>query len=301
MELNFSLRKHENNVKKVSKKTNEIKCNISSNSLVVNKDISKVIKFDSISNLCNFVTSISPDIQLKLLFNYSTNQFYIYKTCKGTSKELKNTSDNNELNTKEISSFLKSFYSNEQLEWNDIFLKKNKSLLKEIAPLTFDVQQNYLMSEDKVMGVTVFEHIGNESLNDLLLKTDCWISIDCYRLDSKFILDKISSMKEDNVLERKFSDFILTRLDDILKNLKDDIFQCEFKLLLNSTSQYIDKDLSDLKNLLKSKNYFSYTPTEKINIKNLFNKCIYPNSKMDIVHSVSLDSLLKMIGGESYV
>jgi hypothetical protein len=180
-------------------------------------------------------------------------------------------------------------------------LKKNKSLLKEIAPLNFDVQDNYLMSEDKVMGVTVFEHISNESLNELLLKTDCWISIDCYRLDSKFILDKLSSMKEDNVLEKKFSNFILTRLDDILKNLKDDIFQCEFKLLLNSTQQYIDKDLSDLKNLLKSKNYFSYTPTEKINIKNLFNKCIYPNSKMDIVHSVSLDSLLKMIGGESYV
>ena len=284
--------------KKVKKKLNEIKIDIKNNVLLKNKTITQVFKFSTAIELCRQIENTDSNRRLKILINYNTDEFYLLKSenIKGKKQPIE---DNNRINNKEIAGLIKSFYSEDKVNWDDSFCKNKKKLKQELAPAVFDVKDNYILTDKRYLNVISLEHI-NQSLNIqfVLKNTDSWLSIDCYKIDKDFILNKLSDMKNDDTLSKKFSDFILARLDDIIRKIQEEIiFQCEIKLLsYNSDLEVLLSDNATIRNRLYDNYCTSYVPQEKINTRKLFEKCIYPDLKMDIIHSINSDNLFKMIG-----
>ncbi|NFI55891.1 hypothetical protein FDA48_05795 [Clostridium botulinum] len=293
MNLNFTSRE--------KKKTNEIKININDNVLIKGKIITQVFKFKSILEICNFLNNIESNIRLKVLINYKNNEFYIFKT-KNNNK--KNHSQENQISNQEIASLFKFFYSEDKFKLDNCTIKNTKKIKYEIAPKNFEIHDNYLLTENRYINVISLDYLGEVlNIKNIIKNMDCWLSIDCYKVNREFILSKLSEMKEDNVIEKKFTDFILNKIDHIMEKInKENILQCEIKMLLyNSNLNYINNENRIIKENI-SKNYCtSYTPQEKINTRKLFEKCIYPNLSMDIIHSITDTDLFKLIGVDTNV
>lgn len=148
----------------------------------------------------------------------------------------------------------------------------------------------------------LLEHI-NTSYSLTNIQKDFWLSIDCYKIDSQFILNKLLEMKKDNSLEKNFSDYIIARLDDVIEKLnEDDMYQCEIRLLLYNSdlNDLFDEDFAVTKELNENF-YTSYIPQEKISTRKIFERSIYPNTNMDIIHSINVEQLSKMIGADCNV
>lgn len=308
--MKFALKKNVNktNEPKKRKKVNEIKINITNDGFLKGKTLTKVFKVNSLEELIKQLNKIDSNMKVKLLINYNKNEFYIFKSediKKKSKSNLKEIEKNdNELNNEELATLLKAFYSNEEFQLDNIFLKKANKLKHEIAPTTFEVKENYLLSENKYINVISFEHLGKcIDIKNIIQNKDCWLIIDCYKVDNEYILNKIDEMKQDKVIEKKFSDFVSNKIDDVIQKLKfESIFQCEVKFLLyNSNLEQIKKENLVIREQLVECHYTSYMPQEAVNTRKLFEKCIYPNMNMNIIHSLSDKDLYKMIGSESYV
>lgn len=289
------------NKQKINKKVNEIKVNINKYGIVKAKTVTKVFKMKSIAEIEAILSEINSNVRLKLLINYSTNKYYIFKT-EDTNKKLSLDINNNELPSEEIADLIKSFYSKEKIQWDDCFLKKAKKMRYEIAPTSFEVKDNYLLNENSYLNVFSLEHLGNcLNIKKIIENNDCWLSIDCYKIDGEYILNKLDEMKKDNMIEKKFSSFISNNINDISYTLgKETIFQCEIKLLLYDTNlEQIRKENIMIKENLLNNHYTAYSPQEKINTRLLFEKCIYPNMNMNVIHSLVNKDLYKMIGSDN--
>lgn len=286
---------------KEKKKINEIKIDIK-DTLIKGKVYTRVFEFQSINEMYEIIDKIDPNIRLKLLINYITNKFYLFKTESSKKKIL--LSGIKELKAQEIASLFKSFYSEKKLEWNNSLLSKTKKMKYEISPTTFDVEDNYLVSDNRYINTISIEHLGKYlNFKNVLGNNEYWLSIDLYKVDNKYILNKLNEMKKHNVLEKKFTDFIINKLGDIINKLKEEtVFQCEIKLLLyNNNLDYINKQSEIIRKTLCDNYCTSYIPQERLNTRKLFEKCIYPNLKMDIIHSIADKQLFKMISGDSNV
>lgn len=279
---------------KKRKKINEIKINIDNHEILQGKKVTRVFDVESINEIGEMINNITSNVRLKMLINYNLNKFYVFKTENNKKLDL----EENELDSSNIAKLIKSFYSVEELQWNDCFTKKSKKIKNEIAPSLFNVSDNYLMTEDRYINVFFAEHLDNNlNIKGNIEDIDCWVSIDCYKVDRNYILNKLDEMKKDCVIEKKFSPFVCNRMDDILNKLEKDIFQCEIKFLLYD----FDLDYLNQKNYLIRENLLNndctcYMPSEKVNTRKLFEKCIYPNKNMDVIHSITNEELFKMIG-----
>lgn len=294
-------------------KTNEIKVNISNDSIIKNKSTTQIFKFNSISEMCNFLDSITPNIRLKLLINYNKEKYFIFKTELHQKKEHKikkdTTIENYQykgLSSKEIAKLFKAFYSEDEFKFSDYIKKKqlNKKLKLAIAPKQFTVENDHLTIENRYANVISIEHINNSCIFENIIKNiDTWLSIDCYKIDNKFILEKLNQMKTDKLIEKKFTDSIIAKMDDITEMLqKETIFQCEIKLLLyNNDLEQLKHDSGLVIDDLAENYCTSYIPQEKINTRRSFEKSIYPNGTMDIVQSLNINELFNMIGSEQNV
>lgn len=293
-------------------KTNEIKANISNNAIIRNKSVTQIFEFNSISEMCKFLDNITPNIRLKLLINYNKEKYFIFKTELNQKKDkIKEnaTIENYQfegLNSKEIAKLFKSFYSEEEFKFNDSVKKKqlNKKLKLAIAPKQFTVENDHLTIENRYANVISIEHINNSCIFENIAKNiDTWLSIDCYKIDNKFILEKLNQMKADKLIEKKFTDLIIAKMDDITEMLQEGIiFQCEIKLLLyNNDLEQLKSDSELIMNNLAENYCTSYIPQEKINTRKLFEKSIYPNGTMDVIHSINANELFNMIGSEKNV
>lgn len=284
------------------KKINEVKIDIKNNTFVKGKVFTKVFKFQSISEVNNLIESTESDVRLKLLINYASNKFYVFETL--NSKKIVSSVEFQELKSKELASLLKSFYCEEKLEWNDTLLKKKKLMKNALAPVNFEVKDNYLISDNRYINLISIEHIGgNLSFKDILKNQDCWLSIDLYKINNKYILNKLDEMQDNGVIQKKFTYFISNKIDTIVGKLKKEIiFQCEFKLLLYGSSlNYANEQSEAIKKIMTNNYCSSYIPQEASNTRKLFEKCIYPNLKMDIIHSLSQQKLFEVIGGMANV
>lgn len=297
-------------ITKVRKKVNEIKININHDGLIKGKTLTKIFKINSLSEIKMILNEVNPDTKLKFLMNYATNEFLLFKTDTHTkSKKQKKEVDisynnENELSIIESTGIIKSFYNSEKLQWDDCFFKKPKKLKYEMAPTLFEVKDNYLLTENRYANVISLEFLGDIStLKNIINRYNCWISIDCYKVDKEFILNKLDIMKKDSMIEKKFSNFISNKIDSIIYNLNEtDIFQCELKLLLyDHNLDELDINSEQLINELQENYYTVYIPQEKLNTRKLFEKCIYPNSRMDIIHSIPNNDLYNLLGGINYV
>lgn len=290
--------------RKKKKKVSEIKININGNVIMNRKTTAQIFKFMSIKELCEFISEIQNDIRLKILINYKDSKFYVFKT--ESTKGKRQLFEPNQLDTKEIASLFKGFYSQDEFNFDESFFKKSKKMIKklkcEIAPTDFEVDENYLVSEDRYINGIYIEHLDSCLKFDNIIKNmDSWLSIDCYKIDKEFISNKLAQMKEDNVLEKKFTNFIVNRLDDITEKINtENIFQCEVKVLLyGSNLEDLNSENEMIRNNISNNYCTSYIPQERINTRKLFEKCIYPNLNMDIIHSISDSNLFNMIGSDN--
>ncbi|MBX4267189.1 hypothetical protein [Clostridium estertheticum] len=293
--MDFTLKK---NKRKITKKVSEIKTNINRHGIVKGKEVTKVFEMKSTAEIKIVLSEIDSNVRVKLLINYSADKFYIFKA---ENKKLTSDIEDNELNSEEIASLLKSFYSNEKMQWDDCFLKNPKKMKYEMAPVVFEVKDNYLLNENKYINVISLEHLGDFlNIKNIIENNDCWLVIDCYKVDREYIFNKLDEMKKDNMIEKKFSSFISNKINDISYKLKEEtIFQCEIKLLLyNPNLEQIRKENTTIKKNLLNNQYTAYTPQERINTRRLFEKCIYPNRTMDVIHSIVNKDLYKMIGSD---
>lgn len=281
---------------KKRKKVSEIKVNIDNHEIVQGKKITRVFQFESVFEIREVLNNIEPNTRAKILINYKLNKFYVFKTESSKKLDL----EESELDTSEIATLIKSFYSEEEMQWDKQFERKPKKIKSEIAPALFQINDNYLVSENRYINVMYLEHLKH-SLNLKDIIKSCWLSIDCYKVDNDTILNKLMEMKKDKVIDKKFSDFISDRIENIIYKLKQEIiFQAEFNLLLYNTSlEELNKYSLFIKETLRKNGCISYTPNEKINTRKLFEKCIYPCKVMDVVHSIADKELFKMIGCEN--
>lgn len=305
--MSFTFKKNKSQKrKKIKKKINEIKFNINNEGIIKGKSITKIFKVESLVEIKEIINEAATNMNLKLLINYNMDEFYIFKTedMKKNKKSNNNKSisqtESNGLEIEQITSLLKSFYSEEEMEWDNSFLKKTKKLKYEMAPTVFEVKDNYLLSENRYINVISLEHLGSYlNIKDIIMNNNCWLAIDCYKVDRDFILNKLDEMKRDNMIEKKFSSFISNNIKNIINKLNGEtIFQCELKLLLyNSSLEQIREECLLIKDNLILNKYTSYIPQERLNTRKLFEKCIYPNMNMDIIHSITSRDLYKLIGG----
>lgn len=294
-------------------KTNEIKANISNDSIIKNKSITQIFEFNSISEMCNFLDSITPNIRLKLLINYNKEKYFIFKTELHQKKEHKikkdTTIENYQykgLSSKEIAKLFKAFYSEDEFKFSDSIKKKqlNKKLKLAIAPKQFTVENDHLTIENRYANVISIEHINNSCIfENIVNNINAWLSIDCYKIDNKFILEKLNQMKTDKSIEKTFTDSIIAKIDDVVEMLQEEtIFQCEIRLLLyNNDLEQLKSDSELIMDNLTENYCTSYIPQEKINTRKWFEKSIYPGNNLDIINSITATDLLKMIGCEENV
>lgn len=298
--------------KKSKLRTNEIKATISNNSIIKSKSVTQIFKFDSISEMCNLLDSIDPNIRLKLLINYNTNEYFVFKTefPKKEKKKHKTKENNpiqeNQLDSKEIAKLFKRFYSEDEFKFSDPI--KNKQLSKklkiEIAPKEFIIESDHFKTENRYANVISIEHINKSCVFEKIINgTNAWLSIDCYKINNEFILEKLNQMKADKLIEKKFTDSIIVKMDDVTEKLQEEtVFQCEIRLLLyNNDLEQLKNDSELVMDNLAENYCTSYIPQEKINTRKLFEKSIYPNGTMDIIHSINFDELFNMIGSEENV
>lgn len=285
---------------KPKKIKNEVKINIIDNCIVKNKKATKVFKIKDIRELESFLDNVKPDVRLKILINYKTNTFLVFKTGelqkkkKGTVVEIKE----NQLNSKELTALYKSFYSSNQLNngYNDTTY--------EIAPKEFILNADYIKTEDRYLNVVTVEHIDSSCrLQEALNKIDSWLSIDCYKVNSDFILNTLEQMDADETLEKNFTGSITTKLDDLVKRLEQEvIFQTEIKILnYNTRLKQLKSDAEDIIDTLYNNYSSGFISFEKCNTRRNFEKAIYPNVNMDVVNSINLDNLISIIGGVTNV
>lgn len=282
--------------KKVKKITKEVKVNFSNNCIIKNKTATKVFKFKDITGLQNFLNNIEPNIRMKILINYKANTFYIFQTGdlqkkkKGVVVELKE----NQLNTIEIATLYKTFYSNTKFD------NSNKNIKHEIAPQEFIINNDYIKVDSRYANIISIEHIDSScDFKDILKDLDTWLIIDCYKMNNNFILDKLDEMDKDNVLDKKFSPTVLSKINKAIEMLENEvIFQCELKLLSYSNRlKQLEVDSENIKDILYNNYSAFYIASEKLNTRKAFEKSIYPNNKMDIINSINLNNLVSLIGG----
>lgn len=285
------------------KLSNIINLTFESDTIKGNKRYTRVLEISDLKRIVEIINNIglTNDFNIKdnykLLMNFKTKKYYLLQS---TDKFL-NSVDDDEIRTEFIMELYKNFYTKEELHYDDKMLKKNRKIKQEIAPYKFNVNSSYIEEDRGYCIVNIIENIYEiNNIINIIQENDIWLSVDFNKLDQEKILKTITRIEENDFKKVKIDKFIKKHIPEIKEKLrKEDIIQCEFKMLhFNNDINLLNDNNEKLINKFRILGIDMFQVKERINIIRAFNSSIYPYRKMEVTQSLSKENFINLVGGE---